>query len=219
MQIDAKGLCLGYGGKAIVNGLDFSFFRGDFVAVVGENGSGKTTLIKTLAGLIPKLEGTLSLPQGIGYLPQTDGSLHDFPASCEEIVYSGLVARPFISKSEKARAKAVMEKLNILPLAKKSFGKLSGGQQRRVLLARALVSAKELLLLDEPAAALDPASTKEMYELLDDVNKSGMNVVMISHDIPSALSLASHVLHIGDKLFFGTVGEYKDSGLAGGDAR
>ena len=217
MHIDAKGLCLGYGGKAIVSGLDFSLSRGDFVAVVGDNGSGKTTLIKTLAGLIPKISGTLTLPRGIGYLPQIDGFTRDFPASCEEIVYSGLTARPFISKSEKARAKALMEKLNILTIAKKSFSTLSGGQQRRVLLARAYLSAKELLLLDEPATALDPVATQEMYEILTDINKKdGMTIIMISHDIPSALSLASHVLHIGNTLFFGTTEEYIKSGLAGG---
>ena len=220
MQIDAKGLCLGYGGKTIVSGLDFTVSRGDFIAVVGENGSGKTTLIKTLAGLIPKTGGSLAVSRGIGYLPQGDELMRDFPASCEEIVYSGLSAHPFISKSEKARAKALMEKLNILPLAKKSFGTLSGGQQRRVLLARAYLCAKELLLLDEPATALDPAATQEMYEILADINqKDGITVIMISHDIPSALLLASHVLHVGDTLFFGSTGEYVESGLAGGDGK
>lgn len=217
MQICAKGLCLGYNSNIIAKGLDFTVNRGDFVAVVGENGSGKTTLVKTLAGLIPAVSGELFVAQGIGYLPQGDNILQDFPASCEEIVLSGCVARPFYSKTEKVRARSVMQRLGILPLAKKGFSTLSGGQKRRVLLARALLSAKELLLLDEPESALDPHASKQMQDTLRTLHEQdGMTVIMISHDIPSALTLATHVLHIGSPAFFGTTDEYIKSGLAGG---
>ncbi len=218
MQIvSLSGVCLGYGSDIIVDGLDFTVERGDFVAVVGENGSGKTTLIKTLAGIMPAIRGEIKVQGGIGYLPQDNGFFDSFPASCEEIVRSGLVSVPFYSREQKQKAADIMDRLGILPLAKKSFGKLSGGQKKRVLLARALCTPSDVLLLDEPAAALDPAAAADMYKILDEINKTdGMTVVMISHDIPSALSLASHILHIGKTVFFGTVDEYIESGLAGG---
>ena len=217
MQICAKDLCLGYGNEIIVDRLCFDIGGGSFVAVVGENGSGKTTLIKTLAGIIPAISGEIKISGGIGYLPQDDGFFKAFPATVTEIVRSGLISKPFYSKEQKKKARDIMDRLGILPLAKKSFGKLSGGQKKRVLLARALCTQAEILLLDEPAAALDPEATADMYKILDEINKNdGMTVVMISHDIPSALSLATHVLHIGKTVFFGTAYEYKSSGLAGG---
>ena len=106
-----------------------------------------------------------------------------------------------------------LEKLGAEALAGRCFRELSGGQQQRVLLARALCAARKLLLLDEPVAGLDPTATEEMYRLIDDLNRQGITIIMVSHDLTAALRYATHVLHIGHKTyFFGTRDEYGAAG-------
>ena len=96
------------------------------------------------------------------------------------------------------------------------YRELSGGQQQRVLLARALCAAGKLLVLDEPVAGLDPLVTAEMYSLIRNLNrKDGITVIMVSHDLAAAVQEASHILHVGQRLFFGTREEYLNSDLAG----
>lgn len=105
-----------------------------------------------------------------------------------------------------------MEKLGITDLSGKCYRELSGGQQQRVLLARALCAAEKLLVLDEPVAGLDPMVTKSLYSLIEEINKSGMTVIMVSHDMEAAVEYASHILHIGHKpLFFGKKEDYVKS--------
>ena len=102
-----------------------------------------------------------------------------------------------------------MEKMNITPLAGRCYRELSGGQQQRVLLARALCATTKLLLLDEPVAGLDPKATREMYELIASLNRTGITVIMVSHDIASAVKYASHILHLGNTpKFFGSKEDY-----------
>ena len=105
-----------------------------------------------------------------------------------------------------------MEKLGITDLSGKCYRELSGGQQQRVLLARALCAAEKLLVLDEPVAGLDPMVTKSLYSLIEEINKAGMTVIMVSHDMEAAVEYASHILHIGHKpLFFGKKEDYVKS--------
>ena len=105
-----------------------------------------------------------------------------------------------------------MARMELLPLRKRCYRELSGGQQQRVLLARALCATRKLLVLDEPVAGLDPHVTAEMYDLIRKLNREeGITVIMISHDIASAVRYASHILHIGDEIFFGTTKEYTES--------
>ena len=104
-----------------------------------------------------------------------------------------------------------MQRMGITGLARRCYRELSGGQQQRVLLARALCATKKVLLLDEPVSGLDPKVTAEMYGLIESLNKDGITVIMISHDIAAALRYASHILHIGGKVFFGTKEEYLKS--------
>ena len=101
-----------------------------------------------------------------------------------------------------------MEKMGITALAKRCYRELSGGQQQRVLLARALCAAQKILLLDEPVSGLDPLVTADMYDLIRRLNRSGITIIMISHDISAALKDASHILHIGGSVFFGTKEAY-----------
>ena len=217
-----KDLALGYDSRTIVEDLNFVVNEGDYLCIVGENGSGKTTLMKTLLSLQEPLRGQILIGDGlkkkeIGYLPQQTIVQKDFPASVREIVLSGCQGscglRPFYNKKEKQLAETNIRRMGITELADRCYRDLSGGQQQRVLLARALCAAGKILLLDEPVAGLDPRVTAEMYELISGLNQDGVTVIMISHDIEEAVRRASHILHIGREIFFGTKEEYLDSGF------
>jgi zinc transport system ATP-binding protein len=221
-QLSCENLTLGYDGKVVVSDLSFTVNAGDYLCIVGENGSGKSTLMKTILKLKPPLSGLIFTGDGlrqteIGYLPQQTAAQKDFPASVSEVVLSGCLnrrgMRPYYNKLEKQAASENMEKLGIAGLAKRCYRELSGGQQQRALLARALCSAGKILLLDEPTAGLDPKAAADMYALISGINKSGVTVIMISHDITSAIEHASHILHIGGQktLFYGTARDYANS--------
>ncbi len=220
--LTVSDLSLGYDSHAILENLNFTVEQGDYLCIVGENGSGKTTLMKTLLGLQEPVSGKIEIgdelkKNEIGYLPQQTVVQKDFPASVREIVLSGCQGRcglrPFYNKEEKKLAEENMERMEISDLADKSYRELSGGQQQRVLLARALCATRKVLLLDEPVSGLDPKVTIEMYRLIAKLNKDGITVIMISHDIDSAVRYATHVLHIGTSVFFGTRDEYLQSDI------
>ena len=180
--ITCENLTLGYEGKAILSGLNFTVNSGDY----------------------------------LGYLPQQTALQRDFPASVEEIVMSGFLGRmglrPFYTKAEKKEARELMEKTRITDLAARCYRELSGGQQQRVLLTRALCATRKILLLDEPVSGLDPVATADMYQIISELNKEDhVTIIMISHDIGEVANYASHVLHIGHRLFFGTKEEYMNS--------
>lgn len=215
--LKCENVSLGYEGDVVTKNLNFTVNSGDYLCIVGENGSGKSTLIKALLGLRPQLSGNISLcgevgKNEIGYLPQQTMVQRDFPASVREIVQSGCMSRcgfrPFYNKEEKKLAHDMMHRLEIEPLAKRCYRELSGGQQQRVLLARALCATEKLLLLDEPVSGLDPNVTAEMYKLIEKLNKDGVTIIMISHDIESAVKYASHILHIGENIFFAEKSQY-----------
>lgn len=220
-QLTCQDLSVGYEGKAVLQDLNFSVRSGDFLCIVGENGAGKSTLMRTILGLQPPIRGKVLTgdglrPNEIGYLPQQTQVQKDFPASVWEIVLSGCQGRcgrrPFYRRAEKQLAEYTLEKLHIAPLARRCYRELSGGQQQRVLLARALCATRSMLLLDEPTAGLDPKATAELYQLIARLNhQDGITILMISHDLTAALDAASHILHIGQTVFFGTVDAYRTS--------
>ena len=222
--ITCQDLSLGYEGKEILRGLDFKIESGDYLCIVGENGSGKSTLMKTILGLQAPLSGKILTGDGlkqneIGYLPQQTVIQRDFPASVWEVVLSGCAnsagLRPVYNKKEKQTARDNIEKLGLTKYVKHCYRELSGGQQQRVLLCRALCATKKMLLLDEPVSGLDPKVTAEMYELIDSFNKKEkITIVMISHDIESAIKYANHILHLGHDVFYGTKDEYIKSGIS-----
>lgn len=221
-QLTCENVSLGYDNKTILSNLSFSVNSGDYLCIVGENGSGKSTLMRTMLGLQKPMSGEISLGDSlkkgeIGYLPQQTDVQKNFPASVKEIVLSGCQARaglrPFYNNQEKEMAANAMKKMRIEEFSKRCYRELSGGQQQRVLLARALCATQKILLLDEPVSGLDPRVTAEMYELISGLNKEGITIIMISHDIDVAISEASHILHICDKPFFGTKEEYLKSEL------
>ena len=220
-QLTCHNLALGCEGTEIISDLSFHVSAGDYLCIVGENGSGKSTLMKTLLGLKKPMRGSIETSDGltrreIGYLPQQTVAQKDFPASVREIVISGFEGqcglRPFYTREEKRRAAENMEKMGIGDLSRRCYRELSGGQQQRVLLARALCATRKMLLLDEPVAGLDPKVTGDMYRLIERINREdGITIIMISHDIEAALKYATHILHIGDKIFFGTRKQFVES--------
>ena len=217
-QLTCQNLAVGYEGRAVLENLNFSVCPGDYLCIVGENGSGKSTLMKTILGLQPPVRGRVLTGDGlrkneIGYLPQQTPVQRDFPASVREIVLSGCQGRcggrPFYSKGEKQLAQTAMERMQVAALAKRCYRTLSGGQRQRVLLARALCAAQNMLLLDEPVSGLDPKVTGEMYGLIQRLNREdGVTILMISHDMTATLTYASHILHLGRRVFFGTKADY-----------
>lgn len=215
--IACEHLSLGYDGRELVHDLNFTVNTGDYLCVVGENGSGKSTLMRTLLGLQPPLEGRVTMgglrQSQIGYLPQQTQVQRDFPASVWEIALSGCQGRkrlaPFYSKEDKTLAERNLDRMGLSDLKRRCYRELSGGQQQRVLLARALCATEKVLLLDEPVSGLDPKVTAELYRLIEGLNREdGITVIMISHDIGAAVRYASHILHIGAKIFFGTKADY-----------
>ena len=224
-QLLCRDLTLGYEGRVVAEGLNFEVNQGDFLAIVGENGSGKSTLMKAILHLHAPLSGTLAFGEGldrasIGYLPQRSEVQSDFPACCFEVVLSGALARcglrPFYTRKEKKHAEDVMKRLDVYELRDLSFARLSGGQQQRVLLCRALCSADRMLLLDEPASALDEDSKSELYRTLARLKGEGVTVLMITHDLRAVSAYATHVLHVGEPSFFGKAEDYMARYLANG---
>ena len=211
-----ENIAIGYDNNPIVENLTFAIEKGDYLTILGENGAGKSTLLKTMLGLIKPLSGRIVFDAevnktDIGYLPQQTVVQRDFPASVWEIVISGCLSknglRPFYSKEDKALAEANIKRLGLEQLKKRCYRELSGGQQQRVLLARALCASDKILVLDEPVTGLDPKVTVQLYELIDSLNKEGITIIMISHDL-QALKHANKVLHLGHQTFFGDKEEY-----------
>ena len=214
-----ENIAIGYDNNPIVENLTFAIEKGDYLTILGENGAGKSTLLKTMLGLIKPLSGKIVFDAevkktDIGYLPQQTVVQRDFPASVWEIVISGCLAknglRPFYTKEDKALAEANIKRLGLEQLKKRCYRELSGGQQQRVLLARALCASDKILVLDEPVTGLDPKVTVQLYELIDSLNKEGITIIMISHDL-QALKHANKVLHLGHQTFFGNKEDYLTS--------
>ena len=217
-QIICHDLTLGYGGTPVLSALRFSVAAGDYLVILGENGAGKTTLCKAILGLSPPIAGRVELAEGlsprdIGYLAQQTAVQRTFPASVREIVRSGcqgrMGLRPFYTRAEKRMAEENMARLGIAHLADRCYRDLSGGQQQRVLLARSLLAAGKVLLLDEPVSGLDPEAAAEMYAILRALHRSGITILMITHDVKAALADATHVLHLGESVFWGTADAYR----------
>lgn len=201
-MIVCENLSLGYGARVIVRNLSFTLNDGDYLCVIGENGSGKSTLLKAMLGLIAPLSGSIRGAEGAGYLPQQSEAQKDFPASVGEVVMSGFVGRlgwrAFYTREEKLKAREAMRLMNILELKARCFSELSGGQRQRVLLARALCAARNVLVLDEPVAGLDPEAASDMYRVIHELNNTGLTVIMVTHDVETALKFANRTLNLNN---------------------
>ena len=219
--IKGDDITIGYEGEPVVSHLAFSVMSGDYLCIVGENGSGKSTFVKTVLGLIPPLSGEICFSpalrqDSIGYLPQKSQIQRDFPSSVMEIVLSGCLNRHRklfgYSADEKNKALSALERLGMDGYRKASFQELSGGQQQRVLLCRALMATEKLIFLDEPVTGLDPKTSRELYSIVDSLNRIGKTIIMVTHDIHPALNDARTILHLSHNgYFFGPKEKYFQS--------
>ena len=206
--LDCRDAALGYEGKPVWEHLSFQVHSGDYVCIVGENGSGKSTLVKSLLGLLHPMAGEIvrspSLRSGaIGYLPQQTKAQKDFPATVTEVVRSGFLSgkgmRFFYTPKEKSTALMHMGKLGVLELKDRCYRELSGGQQQRLCIARAMAVSPSVLLMDEPASALDPISTAKVEELIHELKKD-YTIVIVTHNMQQAA-------RVSDKTAFFYMGE------------
>ena len=183
----AENLTLGYDRSPhILERVSFEIRPGDFIGISGPNGGGKTTLVRALLGLIPLRSGRISYPLGrrpvMGYMPQQNGIDRKFPISVEEVADSGLEGRHFASRRErKAEVGKALEAVGLSDLAHSPIGTLSGGQLQRALLARAIVSRPELLVLDEPDSYVDAVFRERLYALLPHFPETGA-ILLVTHD-------------------------------------
>lgn len=198
-----------YGEQWLFKDVSVQISSGDFVAIIGPNGAGKSTLLRLIANIYTPTAGKISLygqPMGefknwhkIGYVPQNPARQQkSFPITVREVVSLGclqtnsLWARP--SRADKLAVEAVLEEFGLQSFANRKIGELSGGQQQKVFLAKALVKKPELLLLDEPATGIDSQTKVELYERLAVLNKAGCTIVMISHDLELTARVATSAL-------------------------
>lgn len=162
---------------------------GEFIGLIGPNGAGKTTLLKVLLGLLEPTGGQLSKkPQSIGYVPQR-GSSYDAQVSLSVIEVVGLGSR-----GEFDEAKQALSEVRMQAFAKHRFTELSGGQQQRVLIAKALASKPNILMLDEPTTGVDSHSQADFFDTLARLHKNGLAIVMVSHDVDTVLSVVTRVI-------------------------
>jgi zinc transport system ATP-binding protein len=209
----------------VLEDVSISVQAGDYVGIAGPNGSGKSTLVRALMGLNGICGGTAELfgiPVArfsqwgrIGYLPQHVKLFNPvFPATVAETVALGLLSlKRFprrITRNDRHRVERVLDELGVHDLRGKLIGELSGGQQQRVLLARALVNNPELLILDEPTAALDPETRERFYRLVREINQlRGVTVLLVTHDMGTIGLYASKLLYLDKRvLFFGSFDEF-----------
>lgn len=189
----ARDAALGYpGAEPVVTGLDLSLASSTFAVVLGPNGGGKTTLFRALSGELTPLAGELNVRAPLAYLPQYDGSRIDFPVSARDVVMMGLLSERSVwrraTRGDRRRAEDALERVGLGDRAGDTFGELSGGQRRRVLLARTIVGGARIVLLDEPLAGVDPASERVIRTALSGLRDEGRLVIEASHDIEHARS-------------------------------
>jgi zinc transport system ATP-binding protein len=223
--IETKNLSLHYGQTEALKDVSFAIEQGDFVGLAGPNGAGKTTLIKAILGLLPISKGKIELfgktkekfnEWGkIGYLPQKFSTINAlFPATVDEVVMLGLLSQKKFPKkitaSDQRKVNDILQELDISDLRKRMLSELSGGQQQKVLLARALVSSPEILIFDEPSTALDPESRESFFQLIQKLNKqNGIAIILITHDTGYIGQYANKLLYIDKSLiYFGKFSEF-----------
>ncbi len=207
-----RDLSFGYSNKEeTLKGVDLSVENGDFLAIIGPNGGGKSTLLKIMLGLLEPKSGEIKLfgtsakksRHKVGFVPQDTEINVDFPVLVKDVVLMGYEGkRGFAvrySKEELECARSALERVDMLEYKNRSIAELSGGQRQRVMIARALCTKGNLLLLDEPTANIDPNGQKEIYRLLKELQKQ-MSVVVVSHDISVILEYANKVAYLNRSL-------------------
>lgn len=184
-----EGAAFGYGGRPLLQGVNLEVHAGELLGIIGPNGGGKTTLIRGTLGLIPALSGRVQRPErDLGYVPQRESLDAIFPLSVEEVVEMGAYGRlsglRLLARAERELARAQLERVGLEDRARAPFSRLSGGQRQRVLIARALMGAPRLLVLDEPTSGVDHEAELRVLDLLKSLcEKENMAVLLVSHHL------------------------------------
>lgn len=210
--------------RDILSHVNLTISEHDFLGIIGPNGGGKTTLIKLIMGLLRPRQGEVKYFRNgarckelrTGYLPQYNHLDSKFPITAHEVILSGLnreksIWKPF-SKEQKKRVCEVEEYLELTALAESPLGTLSGGQMQRVLLARAIVSRPELLVLDEPNTYIDAHFQARLYSLLEEMNHH-CAIVLVSHDLGTVLQNVRNVACVNGEVCYHPVDEINEKEL------
>ncbi|MCS7198154.1 MAG: metal ABC transporter ATP-binding protein [Candidatus Bipolaricaulota bacterium] len=215
--IEIEDIWFSYGAEPVLEGVSLEVIRGDILGLIGPNGSGKTTLLKLILGLLSPQRGTIRLFgqelgrfrewARLGYVRQRGWDFErNFPASVEEIVRLGRVPRLRWGAWRRIDTEAVeraLHAVHIEGLRHRPISELSGGQQQRVFLARVLAQEPEILVLDEPTAAVDPKVEAEFYKLLRKLNREqGLTILLVSHDLEAIVTQVTKIACLNRKLLF-----------------
>jgi manganese/iron transport system ATP-binding protein len=210
-----SGASFSYGREPALEQITFELAPGEAVALIGPNGSGKSTLLKGILGLIPRVGGTVEVlgeataaAGTVGYLPQTEELDSQFPITLEQVVmmgrYRSLGWLRLPSKRDREAVARALDTVGLTARAKSRFGELSGGQQKRGLLARALVSGPRLLLLDEPFNGLDQENRDALIGTVERLKARGVALLVSTHDLELARAVCEEVLLLnGSQVAFG----------------
>lgn len=211
--IQLQNVTTGYDAKIALKDVSLNINARDFLGIIGPNGGGKTTLVKVILGLLKPKQGQVKyFREGkevneitMGYLPQHSEIDHTFPISVYDTILSGLsrqksLLRPF-TREQRGMVDEIVNQLQLNGLEKRHIGALSGGQLQRVLLARAIVSKPEVVILDEPNTYIDQQFQSQMYQILLDINRD-CAIVMVSHNVKSILQNAKEVAYVNQILHY-----------------
>lgn len=218
--IEVQEASVRYGDVLALDHVSFSVEKGTFVGVIGPNGGGKTTLIKVLLGLISPDSGQVRIhsDRPIGYVPQFNNFERKFPITvCKVILMGGMSSQKRIfhryTAEDKRKVESLMEQLGIRDLKDRPISQLSGGQMQKVLIARALMTDPDILILDEPTASVDSASRTEIYQLLNAL-KGDKTILIISHDTGSISSYIDAIACLNVRLDYHESGQLTAESLA-----
>lgn len=202
--ISVKDLSYKVEDTEILKFITFDIYRNDFVGIIGPNGAGKSTLIKLLIGEYENYTGKIEINGKIGYVPQKDEYDKSFPIRAFEVVLMGMYKNVGLFKKYKKehyeKVMEIMKMLGIEYLYNRKVGKLSGGEYQRLSLARALISDPDILILDEPEAGVDSKAQIKIYNILEELNKKGMTIIMVSHDISMVVKKANTIMCLNKTL-------------------
>ena len=206
IPLEIHDLTAGYYKKPVLWGIDLKVPKGKLVGVVGPNGAGKSTLIKAIMGLVPPSSGWVKIfgktynenRRRVGYVPQRESVDWDFPVTVMDVVmmgrygHVGWFKRP--KKADRDIARDCLDKVKMLPFAKRQISNLSGGQQQRVFLARALAQESDIYFMDEPFAGVDAATETAIIALLHELREKGKTLLVVHHDLPTARNYFDQLL-------------------------